>query len=70
MKDFGYDVSDHTDVHRIFGTLEDFDGLVEKAHRLGLKVILDYAPNHTSDQHPWLVESRSSRDTPKRDWYV
>lgn len=70
MADFGYDVSDYTDIHPMLGTLEDFDALVEKAHSLGLKVILDYVPNHTSDEHEWFVESRSSRDNPKRDWYV
>ena len=70
MADFGYDVSDYTDIHPMFGTLEDFDELVEKAHGRGLKVILDFVPNHSSDEHPWFVESRSSRDNPKRDWYI
>jgi len=70
MADFGYDVADYTDVHPMFGTIQDFDLLVEEAHRLGLEVIIDWVPNHTSDEHPWFVESRSNRDNPKRDWYV
>jgi len=68
--DFGYDVSDYCDVDPMFGTLEDFDRLLDDLHDRGMKLIIDWVPNHTSDQHPWFVESRSSRDNPKRDWYV
>lgn len=70
MADFGYDVSDYRSIHPLFGTMDDFDRLVETAHRLGIKVILDLVPNHTSSQHPWFLESRSSRNNPKRDWYI
>ena len=70
MADFGYDVADYCDVDPIFGTLADFDAMLAAAHERGLKVVIDWVPNHTSDQHPWFVASRSSRDDPKRDWYV
>ncbi len=70
MKDFGYDVADYTGVDPLFGTLEDFDALVGRAHSLGLKVIIDQVWSHTSDAHPWFVESAASRENPKADWYV
>jgi alpha-glucosidase len=70
MADFGYDVSDYRDVDPIFGTLEDFDHLVEQCHARGIRVVIDWVPNHTSDQHEWFRASRSSRDDPRRDWYV
>ena len=70
MADFGYDVSDYCDIDPTFGTLADFDALVADAHARGLRVVLDWVANHTSDEHPWFRESRSSRDNPRRDWYV
>jgi alpha-glucosidase len=70
MADFGYDVSNYTDIHPLFGTLAQFDQLIAEAKRRELKVILDFVPNHTSDQHPWFIESRASRTNPKRDWYL
>ncbi|HVA75070.1 MAG TPA: alpha-amylase family glycosyl hydrolase [Acidimicrobiales bacterium] len=69
MADFGYDVSDYCDVDPLFGDIDTFDRLVQQAHERGLKVIVDFVPNHTSDRHPWFEESRSSRDNPKHDWY-
>lgn len=70
MRDFGYDVANYCDVDPIFGTLEDFDRLVECAHQLGLKVIIDQVFAHTSDAHDWFQQSRLSRDNPHADWYV
>ena len=70
MRDFGYDVADYCDVDPVFGKLADFDALVERAHALKLKVIIDQVYSHSSDQHPWFKESRSSRDNAKADWYV
>ncbi|MFI5321241.1 MAG: alpha-amylase family glycosyl hydrolase [Myxococcota bacterium] len=70
MKDFGYDVSDYCDVDPIFGSLSDFDRLLRDAHERGIRVILDFVPNHSSDQHPWFLEARASRTNPRRDWYV
>jgi alpha-glucosidase len=69
MKDYGYDVADYCDVDPLFGTIDDFDRLLEDAHRRNIKVLIDWVPNHTSDQHPWFQESRSSRTNAKADWY-
>jgi alpha-glucosidase len=70
MVDFGYDVADYCNVDRRFGSLDDFEALRARAQSLGLKVVIDFVPNHSSDQHPWFVESRSSRKNLKRDWYI
>ena len=70
MADFGYDIADHTAIDPTFGTLEDADALIARAHALGLRVLFDFVPNHTSDHHPWFEESRASRQSEKRDWYV
>ena len=70
MADFGYDIADYRDVDPIFGTLADLDALVARAHELGLRVLLDLVPSHTSSEHPWFLESRSSRSNPRRDWYL
>ncbi len=69
MADFGYDVADYRDVDPLFGDLAAFDALVDDAHARDIRVLLDWVPNHTSDQHPWFVESRAARDSPKRSWY-
>src|SRR3989441_5675852 len=70
MADFGYDITNYTDVHPLFGTLQDLDTLLHQAHLRNLKLILDFVPNHTSDEHPWFQQSRSSRTNEKRDWYI
>lgn len=70
MADFGYDVADYTDIEPMFGDLETFDRLLAEAHQRNLKIVLDYVPNHSSDEHAWFKASRSSKDNPKRDWYI
>jgi alpha-glucosidase len=70
MADFGYDISDYRNIDPLFGTLEDFDQLLKEVHGHDLKLIMDFVPNHTSDKHPWFIESRSSKDNPRRDWYM
>jgi alpha-glucosidase len=70
MADFGYDISDYTGIDPLFGSMADFDALIARAHALGLKLILDFVPNHTSDRHPWFLDSASGRDAPKADWYI
>ncbi|MDR2583719.1 MAG: glucohydrolase, partial [Fibromonadaceae bacterium] len=68
--DGGYDITDHKGINPIYGDMNDFKQLLETAHQKGIRIILDLVLNHTSDQHPWFLESRSSRDNPKRDWYI
>ena len=70
MADFGYDISDYKAIHPMFGSMEDFEILLKKAHERNIRVIMDLVPNHSSDQHEWFRESKSSRDNPKRDWYI
>ncbi|MFY7868250.1 MAG: alpha-amylase family glycosyl hydrolase, partial [Exiguobacterium sp.] len=68
--DNGYDISDYQDIMDEFGTMEDFDRLLDEVHQRGMKLLLDLVVNHTSDEHPWFIESKSSKDNPKRDWYI
>jgi oligo-1,6-glucosidase/alpha-glucosidase len=70
MADFGYDVADYCGIEPMFGDLAGFDRLLAAAHARGLKLLLDFVPNHSSDKHPWFIESRASRDNPRRDWYI
>ncbi|MBJ8193697.1 glucohydrolase, partial [Bacillus cereus] len=68
--DNGYDISDYYAIMDEFGTMEDFDELLHRAHERGIKIMMDLVLNHTSDEHPWFTESRSSKDNPKRDYYI
>jgi alpha-glucosidase len=70
MKDFGYDISDYNGIHKMFGDMADFEQLVEEVHKRNMKIVLDFVPSHSSDQHPWFEESRSSKDNPRHDWYL
>jgi len=70
MKDFGYDISDYTGIDPLYGSVYDFDELLAEAHQRDMKLVIDFVPNHTSDQHPWFKEARSSKSDPKRDWYI
>jgi glycosidase len=70
MADFGYDIADYCGIEPVFGDLAAFDRLLAAAHARGLKLLLDFVPNHSSDRHPWFVKSRASRHNSKRDWYI
>ncbi|HEU4552900.1 MAG TPA: alpha-amylase family glycosyl hydrolase [Chitinophaga sp.] len=70
MADFGYDISDYKQIHPLFGTMDDFDALLQEVHKRNMKLILDLVPNHTSSEHPWFKEARSSRDSPRHNWYL
>lgn len=70
MADFGYDIADYTNIDPLFGDLEEFDALLHELHDADIRLLLDFVPNHTSERHPWFLESRSSRTNPKRDWYL
>jgi alpha-glucosidase len=70
MADFGYDISNYTDIDPIFGTVAEFDALLDDVHGRGMKLLLDYVPNHTSDRHPWFIDARASRSSQRRDWYI
>src|SRR5690625_1137717 len=70
LDDNGYDISDYQDILADFGTMEDFDELLKEVHKRDMKLLMDLVLNHTSDEHPWFIESRSSKDNPKRDWYI
>ena len=70
MADFGYDIANYTAIDPLFGSMDDFDAMVREAHAHGIKLVLDFVPNHTSDRHPWFAESRASRNNRKRDWYI
>jgi alpha-glucosidase len=70
MADFGYDIANYMEIDPLFGSMRDFDALLAAAHARGMKVLLDFVPNHTSERHPWFLESRSSRTSAKRDWYI
>jgi alpha-glucosidase len=70
LADLGYDVADYQSIEPKFGTLQDFDELVHEVHRRNLKIILDWVPNHTSDEHSWFLDSRSNRESAKRNWYL